>query len=87
MFLDYFFNTGWYKILNIVSCAYIYSSKTIPKDVGGNPCKFILWGHYHPDIKTRWIYHIKSKLQDSISYDYRWKYSPQSISKWNLIIH
>ena len=38
--------------------------KTLPKNCRGrNTSKLILWGHYHPDTKTRQRQHTKRKLQ------------------------
>ena len=39
-----------------------YPSKTLPKNCRGrNPSKLILWGHHHPDTKTRQRQHTKRK--------------------------
>ena len=49
-----------------------------------NIFEFILWGHHHPDIKTRQGYHTykKRKLQANITDEHRWKNSQKILSNW-----
>ena len=65
-----------------------YPSKTLPKNCRGrNPSKLILWGHHHPDTKTRQRQHKKRKLQTNITDEHRCKNSQQNFSKQNSATH
>ena len=67
-----------------------YPSETIPKNCRGrNIPKLILWGHHHPDTKTRQKYHKKRKFQSNITDEHRCKNPQQSIntSQLNPTIH
>ena len=51
-------------LLNIQRTANAYFSETIPKNCSGrNTSKLILWGHHHPDIKTRQRQHKKENYK------------------------
>ena len=61
-----------------------YPSQTIPKSWRGrNVSELILWGHHHPDTKTRQRYYKKRKLHTNITDEYRCKNSQQNTSKQN----
>ena len=64
-------------------------SKTLPKSCRGkNTPKLILWGHHHPDAKTRKrCYKKKKKLPTNISAEYRCKNPQQNASKQNPTAH
>ena len=49
-----------------------------------NTCKFILWGHHHPDTKIRQRQHKKRKLHANITDEHRCKNPKQILAK---IIH
>ena len=46
-----------------------------------NSAKLILWGHCHPNNKTRQRYHKKRKLQANITDEHRDKNTQQNTSK------
>ena len=47
-----------------------YPCETLPKNRRGRDTpKLILWGHYHPNTKTRQRYHKKRKLQANFTDD------------------
>ena len=54
---------------------------------GRNTSKLILWGHHHPDTKTRQRKHKKRKLQANITDEHKGKNPQQNLSKKNLAIH
>ena len=65
-----------------------YPSETLPKNCRGrNTSKLILWGHHHPDTKTRQRYHKKRKLQTNITDEHRLKNPQQDTSKLNPTTH
>ena len=47
----------------------------------------ILWGHHHPDTKTRQRQHKKRKLQANITDEHRCKNPQQNFSKQNSATH
>ena len=47
----------------------------------------MLWGHHHPDTKTRQRQHKKRKLQTNITDEHRCKNPQQNFSKQNSAIH
>ena len=49
--------------------------------------KLILWGHHHPDTKTRQRQHKKWKLQANITAEQRCKNPQQNFSKQNSATH
>ena len=62
----------------------MYPSETITKNCRGrNTSKLLLWGHHHPDTKSRQRYHKKRKLQTNITDEYRCKNLQQNTSKQN----
>ena len=66
---------------NIKRRAITYPSKTLSKNFRGrNTSKFILWGHHHPDTKTKQRQHIKRKLQANITDEHRCKNLQQNFS-------
>ena len=65
-----------------------YPSQTLPKNCRGrNTPKLILWGHHHPDTKTRQRYYKKRKLQTNVTDKYRCKSPQQNTSKQNATTH
>ena len=50
--------------------------------VNSHHLKLILWGHQHHDTKTRQGYHIKRKLQASITNKNRFKNPQQNTYNW-----
>ena len=54
---------------------------------GRNTSKLILWGHHHPNTKTRQRQHTKTKLQANITDEHRCKNCQQNFSKWNSAVH
>ena len=55
---------------------------------GRNTSKLILWGHHHPDTKTRQRQHThKRKLQANITDEHRCKNPQQNFSKQNSATH
>ena len=54
---------------------------------GRNTPKLILWGHHHPDIKSRQRYYKKRKLDTNITDEYRCKYPQQNTNKQNPTTH
>ena len=49
--------------------------------------KLILWGHHHPDTKTRQRYHEKRKLQANFTDEHQCKNPQQNTSKPHPTIH
>ena len=49
--------------------------------------QIILWGHHHPDAKTRQRQHTKIKLQANIDDEYRCKNPQENSSKNNSTTH
>ena len=73
---------------NIQRQANAYPSKTLSKNCRGrNTSKLILWGHHHPDTKTRQRQHKKWKLQANITAEQRCKNPQQNFSKQNSATH
>ena len=63
-------------------------SKTHSKNCRGrNASKLILWGHHHPDTKTRQRQHKKRKPQANITDEYRCQDPEQNFSKQNSATH
>ena len=54
---------------------------------GRNISKLILWGHHHPDTKTRQRQHQKIKLQVNITDEHRCKNPQQNFIKQNSATH
>ena len=66
----------------------IYPFITLSKNCRGrNTSKLILWGHHHPDTKTRQRQHKKRKLQANITDEDRCKNPQQNFSKQNSATH
>ena len=85
------FRTRWlyWRILpNIQRRAYTHPSQTLPKDWRGrNTPKVILWGHHHPDSKTRQRRYQNRKLQVNNFDEYRCNNFQQNISEPNPTTH
>ena len=72
---------------NILRRANAYHSKNLSENCRGrNTSKLILWGHHHPDTKTRQKQH-KRKLQTNIADEHRCKNPHQNFSKQNSATH
>ena len=72
----------------ILSRAKTYPSKTLSKNCRGrNTSKLILWGHHHPDTKSRQRQHKKRKVQANITDEHRCKNPQQNLSKQNSATH
>ena len=54
---------------------------------GRNTSKLILWGHHHPNTKTRQRQHKQRKLPANITDEHRFKNPQQSFSKENSATH
>ena len=68
--------------------AYTHPSQTLPKDWRGrNTPKVILWGHHHPDSKTRQRRYQNRKLQVNNFDEYRCNNFQQNISEPNPTTH
>ena len=52
-----------------------------------NTSKLILWGHHHPDTKTKDNTHTKRKLQANITNEHRCRNPQQNFSKQNSATH
>ena len=52
-----------------------------------NSAKLIVWGHHHPDTKSRQRHYKKRKLQANIFDEYGCKNPQQNISKPNPTVH
>ena len=64
------------------------SAQTVLKNCRGRKTpKLSLWGHHHPDIKTRQRYHRKGKLQADITDEHRCKNPQQSSNGQNPTTH
>lgn len=64
------------------------SAQTVLKNCRGRKTpKLSLWGHHHPDIKTRQRYHRKGKLQANIIEEHRGKNPQQSSNGQNPTPH
>ena len=54
---------------------------------GRDTRKLILWGHHHPDTKTRQRHHKQRNLEASFTDEHWCKNPPQNTSKPNPTIH
>ena len=54
---------------------------------GRSTSKLILWGHHHPDTKTRQRQHTKKKTTGNITDEHRYKNPQHNFSRQNSATH